>query len=572
MAPTPLPDPPADRTGWWRNVPPPPNPDDVAPRSRWRFPLLKIARRALPFSGIAFIAVIALAALADAPAALVDVLIPAMIIGVLACIAIVLGGSVLEGILKDRREQRARVRIEAWTTHEGLTFRAAGDLPEATPLLATGDRRYARNIASGRLPGGLPGVLGGYVYEVERGEDDSKAYPHTVVVARVPETLGFLPELEVRPRGHRGLAEHASRSRKHVPVESAAFEDRFEIFVPSEQDENWVRQLFTPVFVNWLAESAPDRFLFELREGVLCVAVQREVDEPTYLEAFCWTAAFVAGRLRQEGLEAARRPASARFAERATPATPSTAVAEMEWKEGAPQDVAAASRAFRGRAARELRVWRRPVTYAAVAFVIGVVGLPAAAADMDFAEDLEPLDVPSLVAGALLAAAVFVAQAVADIRRRALEYGKEAFLRAYGRARDLVPEDPRRFHARHVSAPLPGAAEFVLTASPPQGRRQGSLVLCRDQARGSKDAEFLALVAPSGDERSPTVRIAPGERAATGPGLGLALEGGTVVVYEERNRGDPLSESNLDGFYGRASAAAASFIAERVEHRAPERG
>src|SRR5207244_1411038 len=127
-------------------------------------------------------------------------------------------------------------------------------------------RRFARNLAAGELPGGLPGVLAGYVYEVDRGEDESASHPHTVVVARLPETLGFLTELTVEPRsGWRVFdrLEDAARRRRRVELESIALAHRFDIFVTRDQDENWVRQLFTPSFVDWLAERAPRGLGFE---------------------------------------------------------------------------------------------------------------------------------------------------------------------------------------------------------------------------------------------------------------------------------------------------------------------
>jgi hypothetical protein len=161
------------------------------------------------------------------------------------------------------------------------------------------------------------------------------------------------------------------------------------------------------------------------------------------------------------------------------------------------------------------------------------------------------------------------------IRRRARAYGKEAFLRSYGSAHDLVSEDPQRFHARQVNANLPGAAEFVLSGRLPGLALPGSLVLCSDHVSWMKTIEFEALVAPAGDEGAPTLRLTPGAPApaelagALGPDLldalgrqrgvgplGLGREGGALVVYAERSRETPLSAAELDVFLERAGQLA----------------
>ncbi len=44
------------------------------------------------------------------------------------------------------------------------------------------------------------------------------------------------------------------------------------------QDDNWLRQLFSPTLVDWLADSSPGDFSFELAYGSLFCTV--ESDEP----------------------------------------------------------------------------------------------------------------------------------------------------------------------------------------------------------------------------------------------------------------------------------------------------
>jgi hypothetical protein len=203
--------------------------------------------------------------------------------------------------------------------------------------------------------------------------------------------------------------------------------------------------------------------------------------------------------------------------------------------------VTEAARPFFGVAAREPATWRNPLFFAGIAFVAGVAWI---------SDETSSVAV-EVGTGVVAAVVVLVLTLRAAIRQRAMEYGKEAFLRAYGGAHRLVAEQPRAFHARQVNANLPGAAEFVLSGQLPRLNVPGSLLLCNDQARFSKTAEYVALVAPGGDENAPTVRT-------TSDGLGYAREGGAVSVWAERSRSDPLSAAELDAFLERAARVIAA--------------
>ena len=254
-----LPDPPVDRTGWWRGPPAPPNPDDLGVKHGRR--PVSVAR-AVALGWMAMIAVIAglvAAALIGGPigdgaADAFGTLLPLLFLAGFGGVVVALVWGFVYQLGAGRRAREAAMRIEEWAQRAGLTYRGSADLPEATPLLCRGDRRYARNLAVGELPGGVPGILAGYVYEEEQGDDNSKTteYPHTVVVARLPETLGFLGELTVEPRDRFdpfGRIGDRLRKRRRVEFESIELDRLFEVTVPRDADDNWVRQLFSPSFV-----------------------------------------------------------------------------------------------------------------------------------------------------------------------------------------------------------------------------------------------------------------------------------------------------------------------------------
>ena len=82
-----------------------------------------------------------------------------------------------------------------------------------------------------------------------------------------------------------------------------ALTERYEVFVGPEQDQNWLRQLFSPSFIVWLAESAPEWFRFELVDGYLCCYVKGHRESAAELDALAEATATVARRLREESEE-----------------------------------------------------------------------------------------------------------------------------------------------------------------------------------------------------------------------------------------------------------------------------
>jgi hypothetical protein len=184
-------------------------------------------------------------------------------------------------------------------------------LPEATPLLKKGDDRYAERTLEGELGNGVKGMLALYTFEEEttdsKGNRQTNYYRYTVGLAQVPECAGFLPELYCqRKSGLRALEKLEDvfrRSKERVKLESEAMDERYEIFSATGQDPNRLRQLFSPTFIVWLAESAPEKFAFELVGGNLCCYVSGHKKKAEELDTMRAAAAAVATRLREESLE-----------------------------------------------------------------------------------------------------------------------------------------------------------------------------------------------------------------------------------------------------------------------------
>jgi hypothetical protein len=200
--------------------------------------------------------------------------------------------------------------FEAYATARGLARQPRGTLPPNTPLLRKGDKRHAEQIMNGTLPSGLPGALALYTYEEESTDSDgnrqTESYPFTVVMHDVPAAAAKVSDIYCQRRsGFRWLdsAEDVFRRMQRLELESEALDKRFEIFYGPGDDENWLKQLFSPSFVVWLSEQAPEKIAFELSSGSLCVNVKGHHDSATEFDEICEAAAVVARRLADEATE-----------------------------------------------------------------------------------------------------------------------------------------------------------------------------------------------------------------------------------------------------------------------------
>jgi hypothetical protein len=204
----------------------------------------------------------------------------------------------------------------AYAQERGLEWVRGGPIPASTPLLRRGDRRTADETFTGVLPGGLQGTMALYTYEEtsvigtsNSPTGQSKELHHfTVVVAAMPETAARLPSLFVQRRsGFRFLdgAEDVFRRTVRLTLESEALDKRCEIFTDPSCDQIWLRRLFSPTFVDFLASETPKDFAVEVENGTLCVNVYRHRGKANELDAIARAASSVAERIRAEIAESA---------------------------------------------------------------------------------------------------------------------------------------------------------------------------------------------------------------------------------------------------------------------------
>lgn len=213
--------------------------------------------------------------------------------------------------------ERTERKLEAYAADRGLTVRPELIWPGMPlPREQHGPIRHACWSVSGKLPGGVPGRLRHQaVYGKTFGMN--VAMQHTIMVCRIPESVGYIPMLSVRAEGlEPTLFYWANDKRPREDVrgfESTELDRRYIVEVAKGQDPAWLRQLFPPSFIDWLASNTPVDFGFRLDNGVFtCECPQYrgqhrsdgEVDEE-HLDLLANAGGRAGSRIRDEVLEEA---------------------------------------------------------------------------------------------------------------------------------------------------------------------------------------------------------------------------------------------------------------------------
>ena len=217
----------------------------------------------------------------------------------------------LEGL---RRTEEA---LREYARARGLVLREEQPWPGYVPAAQQpGPVKHAIWSLAGELPGGAVGRLRHQATFGTTLGIDVKGQ-HTILVSRIPESVGYVPMLCCRPDELMSGTYYWGgdrRKRQSQRFESTELDRRFEVEVAPGQSQLWIYQLFSPKFIDWLAHTTPADFGFKLDLGVLTCetpqwrgqpgALTGEVD-PEALDLLLETGGLVSSRIRDEVLEEA---------------------------------------------------------------------------------------------------------------------------------------------------------------------------------------------------------------------------------------------------------------------------
>ena len=143
----------------------------------------------------------------------------------------------------------------------------------------------------------MDGVVGQLAYK------RNKTFRFSVALTEVPGSTEYAPRLFCIRRGRSTRDDEfygfEARYTK-LWTESTALNERYEVSSSPYQDPNWMRQLFSPAFVDWLATEPPGDFSFELAYGALLGSIEEGEPDADGLAALCAATAHVAARIRRE--------------------------------------------------------------------------------------------------------------------------------------------------------------------------------------------------------------------------------------------------------------------------------
>jgi hypothetical protein len=400
---------------------------------------------------------------------------------------------------------------------QGLAYEQSIALPQQGDLLNRGGK--VEGAATGGLPGGLEGSLVHYRYTYTWTDSDNHSHSEerrfTLVVASIPESIGFLPYM-----GFSGPASKLSASaggEDMAPIDMSKSEvlKQARAMAYKGTRETWLAQLLSPALIQWL-ERCDEDFGFELANGVLCAGRGGHLTAASELAAVCEDAAHLAGAIREESLEEVGTSGEEAEAARDPDAVPAMEKALREVELEQPATLGAAESTFAGYARRTPATALGSMRFALLLTL--ALNIPGIALPIVFLS--EGLYLPLAVIEGGLILIVFFFSFRSRVGQRGRKYAEEAFYRAYAAERELALEEPLHFAAGHAEAKLPFKPDRVLSGLLPGGSK-GSLVLAGD---GGKRSDRIAVVA------GPRGPVAEAELQAEAPGLSAQLLDG----YAER--------------------------------------
>jgi hypothetical protein len=185
----------------------------------------------------------------------------------------------------------------AFAVERGLELMPGFAPGPLTPLLVEAGGAGLAPATRGRLGGEVDGAVGHLAYT------RNKTFRFNVALVEVPAATVFAPRLFCIRNGRSTRDdEFYGFEARHAKLwtESTALNQRYTVSTSPYQDPNWMRQLFSPALVDYLATKPPADFSFELAYGILLGSVEDDDPGTDGLAALCEATVAVAERIARE--------------------------------------------------------------------------------------------------------------------------------------------------------------------------------------------------------------------------------------------------------------------------------
>ncbi len=186
----------------------------------------------------------------------------------------------------------------ALAAERGLELLPAAGVGQVTPLLveSTAGGQLAP-AARGQIAEHTSGVVGHLAYK------RNKTFRFNVALTEVPSSTPLVPRLFCIRQGRstRDDEFYGFEARySKLWTESTKLNERYTVTTGPYQDPVWMRRLFSPSFIDYLAHVEPGDFSFELAYGSLLGSVEEDEPDAAGLAALCDATAAVAARIARE--------------------------------------------------------------------------------------------------------------------------------------------------------------------------------------------------------------------------------------------------------------------------------
>lgn len=356
---------------------------------------------------------------------------------------------------------------------------------------------------TGTLPGGVVGTL--HVMSTESqmtGQSESAIGNFVSTTIPLPESVAFVPTLIGHTQGFAMDAVAAellgetpgAQQLKTMHFESVKLDRTFDIEVNPRQDEIWLRELFPPSFIDWLAEQAPSNLVFALDHGVLHVGSDDPAFSADALDALARVASRIGSRVRDQ---CAQEAASGHT----TPLAPLTEMQQAAKPRALPSGTGLANL---GCSVLASGVFIFGLAFGVTWFLVKVSfgGFPVIGGHAVWAGLAVAVPCTWGVVRMLVTAARSSAEEELLLRPDDADV-----VSAYGTIHALTSEDPAAFHARVAGLTLPATAAYVLTGRLPIVDRDGSLAVCADTSNPYEPVNWTVFVGRLDDPVSPAAGL-----------------------------------------------------------------